>query len=105
MYFSSNSKPIACLNKPNSLLSTDKDETAYKHASTDTNISNYTVLNIFLLVNMRHELGGDVGWSHMLFEVEFLFLAKLKVVHVLQKLLNMLHLQPFLIVSITHFFC
>ena len=73
-----------CMSELNqNILCTDKDKTTDKHTSSDTNISNNAMLNVLMMVDVKHELGSDVRRSHVLFEIEFFLFSKLKIVHVL----------------------
>lgn len=87
------------------ILCTDKDKTTDEHTSSDTNISNDAMFNVLMMVDVKHELGSDVRRSHVLFEVEFFLFSKLKIVHVLQKLLDMLLLQALFSIWLWHPFC
>lgn len=65
------------------VLGADEYKATDEHTGADADIGYNTVFYVLVMVDVRHEFSGDVGGSHVLFEVEFLLLSKLKVVHVL----------------------
>ena len=86
----------------NKLLCPDEDHAANEHAGSYSDICNDALLNILIVINVKHKLGSDIGRCQVLLEIELLFLSELEIIHILKKLLDMFKFQCFFDVMIGH---